>query len=392
MIYSSDFLQNLRSRDLAEKWLKGNLIVKTEHTAFLEQHPTPYQNHSLIYRVGLFLLTLFTLSSAIGFFTLITLFSLGKVALIVQAFIWALVYYFVLRFFVRVQNQYKSGVVEALSYSFIAALLTALYLILDLAGSKEVLVFYLLAFPILVVAAIYLVDNLIFTAAFFNLIAIVFLAVMKIEIWGKLLMPFILMLFAIAAYTTLKRYADEKKWWMYSDAINLLKTLCLLLFYLAGNYFVVRELSNALSPNESASSIEISFSWFFKFFTILVPLFYIYHGLKTKQKIFLQLGALLLIAGILSLKYYFSILAPEYSLSIAGAICIALCLWLSRFLKTPKNGISLEPSASIHNTAWQQVGSLVLSQQLNTQHNAPKAQPMEFKGGEFGGGGAGSDY
>jgi hypothetical protein len=392
MIYSGDFLQNLRFRNLAEKWLKEKLIVKTEYNAILEQYPTPYQNHSLIYRVGLFLLTLFTLASAIGFFTLATQFTSGAGALIAQALIWALVYYFVLRFFVRVQNQYKSGLIEALSYSFIAALLTALYLILDLLGSKDVLMFYLLSLPIIVVVAFYLVDNLIFTVAFLNLVAIVFLAVMKIEIWGKLLMPFILMFFALAAYTALKRYANEKKWWMYSDAISLLKSLCLLLFYLAGNYFVVRELSNALSPNESGQSVEISFSWFFKLFTILVPLFYIYHGLKTKQKIFLQLGALLLIAGILSLKYYFSMLAPEYSLSIAGAISIALCLWLARFLKTPQNGISLEPPSSIHNTAWQQVGSLVLSKQLNLQHNAAKTETMEFKGGDFGGGGAGSEY
>ncbi len=391
MIYTESYIENLYIQKAANKWLEEKSITPSEYALIFQKYPTPYQEHHFIYRSGLFLLTLFVISSSIGFMNLLLGFIEGIATIIIQSLLWCGLIYFILRHFCKTLYHYHSGLTAALSYSSLAAGYVALYFFLDSYSEMSILKCLILATPLLLFGAIHFFDKLLFVFAFAALTAILFLSLLKIEFWGQALMPFVLMAFSAGSYRILLRILAEKKWQLYHSSFQVLSILCLLLFYLAGNYYVVRELSNMLNPGLTAVSPEISLSWFFKGITLLIPLLYIYHGLKSKNRNFFQLGAVLLALGILSLKYYYSLLPLEFALTLAGFLCLGFCFWLIRFLKTPRGGVSLSQEDVKNKRGWQQISAIFIAQQLPTTI-AAEPEHFTFKGGDFGGGGAGGDF
>ena len=95
------------------------------------------------------------------------------------------------------------------------------------------------------------------------------------------------------------------------------------------------------------------------------------------------------VIGVLTIRYYHSILPTETALMLGGFVIIAIA-WLSiRYLKLPRNGITFETD-ELKGETESALSSMVISQ-ATSQMKAPDSS-TRFGGGESGGGGAGGSF
>jgi uncharacterized membrane protein YgcG len=93
---------------------------------------------------------------------------------------------------------------------------------------------------------------------------------------------------------------------------------------------------------------------------------------------------------VFTFKYYFSLGPPEITLTIAGAILLAITGWLMSYLKTPRHGFTRE---QLITKKWDNVNltGFVVSQTLGGNVAKPDEQ-FKGGGGQFGGGGASGSF
>ncbi len=135
---------------------------------------------------------------------------------------------------------------------------------------------------------------------------------------------------------------------------------------------------------------------FFIVATAIVPIIYLVLGLRSRRYVFLVLGAAAGIASLATFRYYVH-LAPLWAMLIAsGALLMTAVFVLRRYLDSgpgrERHGFTAEPL--FEDPGRRQIleaGAAVLSL-------SPQARPLHEKpkftggGGEFGGGGASSDF
>ena len=161
--------------------------------------------------------------------------------------------------------------------------------------------------------------------------------------------------------------------------------------YVAGNYFVVRELSVELMGVNIEPGGDIPFAFLFYFFTGFIPLGYLFYGIKRKSILFIRVALLTVVLSIITLKIYFSLGAPIVTITLSGAIMIGLALVLLRYLKEPKYGFTRE---KLLHDKWDssELTAFVVSQSLSGHQVEVNDENSEYGGGSFGGGGAGSEF
>jgi hypothetical protein len=101
---------------------------------------------------------------------------------------------------------------------------------------------------------------------------------------GKTVLPFVMMLFAIVIYFFSKTIIPKVTRPFYHKGILLANSFSLILFYLSGNYLVLRELSVLLLAAEIAPDNYIPFVFFFYSFTFIVLLIYLVYSLFKKDR------------------------------------------------------------------------------------------------------------
>ena len=161
---------------------------------------------------------------------------------------------------------------------------------------------------------------------------------------------------------------------------------------LAGNYFVVRTLSEVLFNLDLSEGGDIPFAFFFYAYTALIPLAYVYFGLKHKNKVLLQAGLILIVVSVVTFKYYYSLRHQEVTLTISGIIMIAVAWFSTRYLKAPKHGITYLEDKHKNTEGDFDAEALVIAQTFSTPQSEPGVDTNEFGGGKFGGGGAESSF
>ena len=116
-----------------------------------------------------------------------------------------------------------------------------------------------------------------------------------------------------------------------------------------------------------------------------------FYGIKNKSILFIRVSLLVVVLSIITLKIYFSLGAPIVTITISGAIMIILALLLMCYLKQNKNGFTRE---KLLHDKWDSsdLTAFVVSQSLSGHQITPKDDNLEYGGGEFGGGGAGSEF
>ena len=397
LVYSKSFFDNFYTLQKAKEWLKSGFISDSEYDIIFKHYPNPYKSFNIFGRIALFLFTLFILGSGTGLINV--MFSIVDFYRYItfQCFFFGIASYILAEVSVRKMNFFRTGIKEALLYTAVGSLTLGIIGLItnnnyDFNGDP--LVYLLCVLPVLVFAAIRFADTLLSFGVFICLLLINALLILKMGTFGKLILPFECMAFSVLLYYLLGKLKTRGELHYWKNCMGLIEILTLIALYLSGNYMVVRKLSEALLNTEINSGEDIHLAIFFYAYTILVPLVYIWIGLKRKNYVFFRIGLLLEIAGILAIKYYHHILPPETAMMLGGIVVILIAYFSIKYLKTPKHGITFELyKRSGREEALANIANVVISTVVANQPVAPKQDSgVEYGGGQFGGGGAGAGY
>jgi hypothetical protein len=211
--------------------------------------------------------------------------------------------------------------------------------------------------------------------------------------YGKSLLPFILIFFAVLIYFASKKIEQNIQKTYYAKGLVLIKSFCLILFYLAGNYFVVRSLSYELREDYALADSEIPFSWFFWVSTFLVPTFYLVFGIKNRDKIILWVGFFALGFSFYSFRVYHHVLPPEVALTLGGLLLFLVAYFAIKKLKNKEEGITFKADRFQSSNSLLQLEVLASAAQFGIKPEvAAPESPMEFGGGGYSGGGSGGEF
>ena len=397
IVYPRQIFDDVSVKETAEKWQKYGLIESESLKAIEAKHPLGFYSPGLFTRIGIFIFTWIGYSAAGGLFTL--LFSgiidqmTTQIAISFFLLIHTVIIFTILEFVIRDRKAYKSGIDDALLYAGLGLLLGFIHTVLfDSAdfSTGSMLVMAIIAFIVLTAAAIRYVDRLVSACAYFSLLAIVFLSLSVTGQIGKMLMSFALMLVAATTYFYVKKLKTKHEARFWFDSLWLIELLSLLVFYMVGNYFVVRSLSEEMFNMHLTAGEDIPLAFIFYIFTAVLPIIYVWKGLEKKDRTLLVSGLILVGISVLTFKYYFSLGHPEISLTVAGVVMILISYFATPYFRTPKFGVTYAEDKAIEKSLLN-FESVVIGQTMNAgTHSAHNG--FQFGGGKSGGAGADGEF
>jgi hypothetical protein len=378
----NDFIQNI-----AKKWFQKGFLKKEQYDTIKKEYHSDYSDPNIFLKIGLFIFTILGASFSIGIVSLILVVPFESnytIGIILQSLFVGIIYIFLLETLIKNNKLYHSGVDNALLYMALGAFCTAVFFMFE---NTKLPAWLILSFclPFFIAASIRYADVLVVIATYLLSLTIVILISLE-SVWGKIFLPFIVMIFSVIAYFFQKKLSRRDDYIYYEKCLDMLKTLSLATLYLGGNYLIVRE-GNAQINHLSVSS-QIAFAPFFYFFTAIIPVVYIFFGLKRQDRLLLVIGLLALGFSIYTYRFYFSILPVEIALTLGGVLMIALAGLCIHHLRTPKYSITSKPDDEPRGLNLE---SIIMSQVI--QNKIPQQGDIfHFGGGDAGGGGAGGEY
>jgi uncharacterized membrane protein YgcG len=204
------------------------------------------------------------------------------------------------------------------------------------------------------------------------------------------IMPFLVIAIFLFLFFLSRKLQKTSDLLLWEDHFIVFDTIALLLIYLGGNYFVVREMSVEMMQLELDEGQDIPLAFVFYSLTFLIPVLYIAIGVLKREMMLIRVGVLTILLSVVTIKYYYSIGHPEITITVAGGILVAISLGLMKYLKTSRKGFTREKLLS---RKWEDsdLTAFIASQTLGG-HQISKTEKFTGKGGEFGGGGASGDF
>ncbi len=381
--YNNTSLHNERIQEQSTTAFENSFISKEELQNIKLKYPVQFYTPNIFIRIGLFILTGIILSFSFSLFSLLFMSSLENAWKGLMLF-FAILTYAALEFMVQTKHHYKSGVDDALLWNFAGMLFGSISLILD-AGALTNCV---LAFLISLYCSIRFADRVMSAVAFLSLLAILFFLFTDHLGISKAIIPFVLMAASAAVYFLIKHLEKKVSLKNYEHCFNMISIVSLLSFYAAGNYYVVREVNNAMFHLTSDGSLP--FGWMFWILTFLIPILYIARGIQKKDALFLRVGLLLIAAMVFTVRNYYHIIPHEVFMTIAGAILLILSYGLISYLKQPKFGFTYAELNKENKFEKLQIESLIIAETFGQQ--TKPTETTKFGSGSFGGGGAGGEF
>lgn len=283
---------------------------------------------------------------------------------------------------IKEKKHFKSGVVEAGYYLGLSFVYFGLFFDSDFG-----LYFYAVSvFIFLLVPTIRYLDILTCIA---SIIAFAFLLFLTFD-FILALIPFVMMISFALIFLGSQKLQNRKQSMIWEDHFIVLDTLCLLFVYVAGNYFVVRELSINMMGIKLDAGQDIPFAFLFYGFTFLIPIGYLVWGVLRKSLIFIRVSLLTLVITVITIKYYYLLDNHEVIITVAGAVMVLISLLILHYLKITRNGFTRN---KILTSKWENsnLTAFIVSQSLELPQFSD-AKDFEGKGGGFGGGGATGEF
>lgn len=387
LAYNLEELEKHEILSYAKDLNKSQVISQVQLDGIKNKVKSKLYSPSIFMRILLFILSLIGLSTVLGPVALIMGID-SEVGIRVEAFVVGISILLLLDFvLIKESKHYKSGVTEA-------ALVVGLVLFSGgLLGEPNYnpIIYLVYGLAITLFAAIRYLNSAGLIAALGFAGAIVFQVLYNFGGLAQALIPFAIMVLYALLFWGIKKLQSQKPSFIFDDYFTLSKVFCLLMVYVAGNYFVVRELSVELMGVNIEPGGDIPFAFLFYFFTGFIPLGYLFYGIKRKSILFIRVALLTVVLSIITLKIYFSLGAPIVTITLSGAIMIGLALVLLRYLKEPKYGFTRE---KLLHDKWDssELTAFVVSQSLSGHQVEVNDENSEYGGGSFGGGGAGSEF
>lgn len=383
--YNTTDLYNKQVEEDASAAFLSSCISDDTYRNILLSHNSKLYTPNYFIRIGMGILTIVAIVFSGTLLGLIfgTDGSAGFTALLI---FYTLLSYTALEFFVKQKHYYNAGIDNILMLSTLIFILSALFI-------EDYYNQYLVAAAVSAMVCLWLCIR--FTDAFMailfyvSFIYFLFLLFIKLGDIAKATMPFMLMAVSAAVYFTINKIHSKDQFRFYQYCCKAVTLCALLTFYICGNYFVVKELSNEMFDLQLGLNDPIPFGWFFWILTFAVPLLYIFYGTKKKDLLFIRTGLLLIAVTIFTVRYYHSILDIEVAMMIAGLILINISYALIKYLKTPKHGFTFANTGATGKELLN-AEALIIAQTFGKQTTANSG--VQFGGGSSGGGGASGDF
>lgn len=365
--------------DSAKNWTKSGVVSDDQFVAIQKEYGSKLYHPQIVVRVLLFIATYLGLSSLSALFGFIFM-DLDILGIrILFLFSGLVILFFVEKVTISEYKHYKSGVTEALIYSSFGLLYFGVL------GEKlnewHYLVVLFLFSLILIIRYIDVFALLISVASFVGLIFLALEEVME-------LIPFVVIIIFSIFYVLSQYLKKRNQSIVWETHFLVFDTLALMLIYLSGNYFVVRELSLDMMGFTLSEGEDIPFAHLFYCLTVIIPLCYMYYGVQYKSLIFIRTSLLTLALSVITLKFYFSLGHPEVTVTISGVVLLVTSLLLMKYLKSPKRGYTRGKVLS--NDLGKDVTAFATSQLMGgNQINTPTEDSNQ---GNFGGGGASGEW
>lgn len=387
--YNPQWSENDFIQKTAQKWLKQGFLSKEQSMEIEKNYPHDYYDPNIFLKIGLFIFTILAASVSVSLMSLFLYWIYENhlnAGIVIQSLLVGGVFLTLLESLIKGRKLYHSGVDNALIYMALGSFCTVIYFLFENLNPSTWL-FLILFLPLFIATTIRYAESVVCTLTYFLIMGI-FVTIALESFWGKTLLPFIIMIVSAGMYFAVKKLSTRKDYLYYETCLTILKTLSLITFYLGGNYLIVRE-GNALINNLSLSvSPQVDFAPMFYFFTAIIPLAYIFFGLRYRDRLILILGLITLGFSIFTYKFYFSVLPIEIALTVGGILLIALAGGLIHYLKTTKHGFTYQPDDEFEGFNLE----AMLMSQLIQSKIPQQGDTFRFGGGDSGGGGAGGNY
>jgi len=382
--YDRRSLDNRAIRTKAEQAADQKIITKEECARILEAYPSGLYTPNIFIRIGLFLLTVLASLCCLGLFMLVSGVS-GSNSFGIQFIILGLMAYTALEIFIRTHKFYCAGVDDALLWVAGGTILAGINIIADrISPYNQDLIVLLLAAG----GALRYGDRLMTLVAYSALLSLLFHTAIDLGAAARAILPFGIMLVSVAFYLLSARLANEERLRHYHSCLLLLRVAALLSFYLAGNYYVIRQLNELITTTDG----PVSLGWLWWLLTAVTPVLYIVKGIQKKDPIFIWTGLMLTAAIIFTVRYYYHVLSPELAMIIGGVMLVTGAYALIRYLQPSKHGFTSASPKEPHILGNLPVEGLILAESFKAAGAQPAGPEVRFGGGSGGGGGAGGEY
>jgi uncharacterized membrane protein YgcG len=381
--YNREWLDNAALQAEAGQAYQEACISAEEKARIDAAYPSGFYTPNPFIRIGLFLLT-----------AMIVLFSLALCCLIFMngiehawrglLFFFGLAVYAALELFIREKKHHRSGVDDGLLWMSAILVLAVFNIDLDIPAWLRCGMIFLVA----AYATLRFADMIMAVCAVLALLGTIFYVYLETGSMARATVPFIVMIASLLIYQLARRWSKLEKWRHYSDCFTTAEITSLITLYVAGNYFVVREVSNEMFGLRLLPGQPIPAGWLFWTTTVVIPIIYMLLGIRKKNLLLLRTGVVLSAATIYTIRYYHSILSIEAALTLCGLLLLVLSYALIRYLDTPKHGFTYHPIHHAHLFERLQAESLIITETFASSQTPSRGSDFKFGGGSGGGGGA----
>jgi uncharacterized membrane protein YgcG len=377
--YNCDELNAILIHEKSENWFKKGLISKEKLEEIKSNFLINFYSPNVFMRIGAFL---FCCLLIIAFSALFAISSLQGNGVNMLFLFFSLVCFLGLELMIN-SRHYKSGIDDALLYLGLGFLMSAIVLIFKL--NADTLPFYLVFLPLMIAASIRYLDSMTTVISYGFAVAIIVLSLQKLEMRDPSVYSAILMLFAALTYFLAQKAQKNPDSRFWKTNLDIVEGLSLALFYACGNYYVAQQVSESNTENP-----VLAFAPVYWFLTFFLPVFYIYQGLKQKNRLILSVGFLAIAAGVATFRFYFHVMPMEVAAILAGAILLGIAYFSIQYLKRHKTPFTYEEDGK--KPFYHQAESLIIAQSLGGENGQNNGDKTAFGGGDFGGGGAGQEF
>lgn len=398
--YKKILLNNMLIGKKAKTWFANGLLSAEQMAKIIKNYPVDHYDPNIFIRLGLFIFMIFLVGAALGLYSLFTMAILlnggdssVEVYSIITSIIFGGVSFFFLEKFIQWKNWFGNGMDDALLYSGLTSIFCVIVFSIshNLNDEDAFLLVTFLYLPFLVVASMRYLDRFVSLMAVVCFYCMFFLSVMKMGPVAKYIMPFAFMALSAGFYFLSRYFLRDIKAVHYKGCLMVVKAVALIVFYISGNYYVIRESSVEFFGLDLSAGGDIPMAFVFYAFTAVVPLLYLFFGLKNRDRLMVWVALLLTAVAVLTFKYYFSLGHPEITLTLAGIVMVVLAYVSIKYLTTDKHGITFKDDPNEDNFLKTNAEALVIAQSFGASQVQTQSG-VEMGGGDFGGGGSGGKF
>jgi hypothetical protein len=376
--YNNTDLDALIISEQTEIWQKKGLISIEKLKEIKTHYLTHFYSPNIFMRVGAFI---FCALLVFAFFGLFALTGSSVDRLSYNALFVGIICIVGLELVIK-SNHFKSGIDDALLYCGLGFIVGGISSLFNLELNK--LSFYWMFLPLLIITVIRYTDTLITAIVYGFLLVITLLTLQKLWKGDPSVYSVILTIFSAITYFLAQKVQKNSNFRFWKNNLDVVEALSLIVFYTSCNYYILQQ-ANEIYFNNPIVSLAPLF-WFLTFF---IPLFYIYQGLKQKNRLLLSMGLLAIAAGVATFRYYFHVVPMEIAAIIGGAVLLSFAYFSIRYLKKNKTPFTYEEDGE--KPFYQHAESLIIAQSLGNA-TPQEGEKTQFGGGDFGGGGAGQEF